>query len=191
DFSFKNKATKAYSWEFEQGTEYFTQSIRDYLETRENERNTYASTMLKMDAISQFVYFIFADLRIMQETKKTIYTSFFKSPTVIEYCDRNGIEPPTDTGAEHRIPFLLNVLESIGVLWSDRSNVYIEKLLLCNSLLRLDDAENAATLKSRKASIIGGSLKDEDIVSKLRERLGNDFLTPQYYLNKFELVTEE
>ncbi len=191
DFSFKDKVTKNFSWEFEKRTEYYTQEIKTFLTTRNKERSIYASLMLKMDAIQQFVKFIYSDLRKAQESKKTIYTTFFKSPSVQEYCDRNGIEPPTDTGAEHRIPFLLNVLESIGVIHSDRSNVYVDKLLLCNELVRINDNESTETLNERKISIFNGSLADEEILSRLQERLGKDFYTAEYYLKQYELVMEE
>lgn len=191
NFALKDKATKQYSWEFEEGTDYFTEKIHEYLATRARERGIYAALMLRMDAIEQLVTFIYVDLRVAEATKKSIYTSFFKSPAVMEYCDRNGIEPPTDTGAEHRVPFLLNVLESIGVIRTDRSNVYFQKFLLCSALLRITSAETSALLNQRKEGIMNGTFNDEEVLDKLRERLGKDFYTKDYHMTEFEMVIEE
>jgi hypothetical protein len=191
DFTLKDKTAKEYSWEFEEGTEYFTQQIHDFMASRAKERSIYAALMLRMDAVRQLVQFIYSDVRAAQSSKNSIYTSFFKSPAVLEYCDRNGIEPPTDTGAEHRVPFLLNVLESIGVIRTDRSNLYVEKFMLCNALLRTNADETPEMLNRRKISINNGSFSDKDVIEKLRERLGKNFYSKEYHLSKYELVIEE
>jgi hypothetical protein len=120
-----------------------------------------------------------------------IYTTFFKSPIVQQYCDRNGIEPPTDEAARHRLPFLLNILESIGVIRSDRSNVYIEKLLLGDVIVRINDDETPEILNRRKLNIIDNKAIDGEILSSLRERLGKDFYTPNYHIKDYELVLED
>lgn len=190
-FALKDKATKQYSWEFEEGADYFTDKIQEYLASRANERSIYAALMLRMDAVEQLVVFIYADMRVVETPKKSIYSSFFKSPAVLEYCDRNGIEPPTNTAAEHRVPFLLNVLESIGVIRTDRSNIYVQKFMLCNALIRLTADETAALLNQRKAGIMDGSFNDGEVLNKLRERMGKNFCTKDYHLNQYEMVIEE
>jgi hypothetical protein len=165
--------------------------LQEYLATREKERNVYNKIMLKMDAVHQLVQFLFVDIRTIQANKNKIYTQFFKSPAVVQYCDRNGIDPPTDEAARHRVPFLLNILESMGVICSDRSNVYIEKLLLCNAVVRVDDSETAENLNRRKVSIVKNQLEDDEVISKLRERLGKDFYSSNYHIKNYELVLED
>ena len=191
DFTFKNKENKEFSWELEKQSDYFTRRLQEYLATRTKERNVYIKAMLKMDAVQQLVQFIYADIRAIQTSKNTIYTQFFKSPVVMQYCDRNGIDPPTDEAARHRVPFLLTILESMGIVRSDRSNIYIKKLLLCNAIIQVDDSEAPELLNHRKVSIVNNQFKDDEIISKLRERMGKDFYTPNYYIHNYELVLED
>ena len=190
DFTFKDKSSKEFSWEFEKSTDFYTQFITKFLSAHDKERKIYTKIMLGMDAIQQLVNFIYVDLRAAQESKNVIYTTFFKSSAVQQYCDRNGIEPPTDTGAEHRIPFLLNILESMSIIRSDRSNIYVEKLLLCNTIVRIDNEETPNVLNQRKLDITDNKL-DAETISKMRERLGKTFLTPDYYLKNYELILED
>jgi superfamily II DNA or RNA helicase len=190
DFSLKTKDGKDYSWEFEQGTDYFTSGIRDYLDSNTSARRTFLKLMLKMDALNQFVQFIYSDMRRVQVSKADVYKSFFKSPSVQAYCDMNGIDPPTDTAAEHRVPFLINVLEAGGLLKTDRSMVHIERFPLCSALIKTELSETDEQLSKLKRDILDGAKIEDTLVFLLRERLGTDFLTDNYPIKHYEIVEE-
>jgi hypothetical protein len=191
DFSFKNKESKAQSWEMELNPEQFTRGINAFLSSDKKAWEFFAKVMLQMDAVQQLVHFVYADLRKNQASKGTVYELFFKSPAVVQYCERNGIEPPSDEGSKRRLPFLISIIECMGIVRTDTSNVYIEKLLLCNAVVRLAEDETTDLLNRRKISIVQNQPLDDEVALRMREQLGKDFLTQNYHINDFIFVLED
>lgn len=193
DFSFKKKEGKDYSTEFIISADEFRDKLKNFLfsDGKEKELALFRKLMYRMDAIKQLMDYLYKDVRKPTCAKKSIQHNFFQSPAVIKYCERNGIEPPTNTAAEHRVPFLLNTLEAMGVLESDTKTINVYCMLLGSSVIRISDDEDAKTINERKQKILSNSGLSADEIVRLKERLGADFLTDSYYIKKFELIEED
>ena len=142
------------------GTEFVVDNYKDLIidyvakKGNENVLLAYRSQVYKMDAVRQLMEYFYKDLRNVPSVKKDIYKNFFKSPAVTKYCERNGIDPPTESAAEHRLPFLLNLLETMGVLHFDGSSIIIDRFLIGTDTVKLADKESMTVLKARKEKLI-------------------------------------
>src|SRR3989338_6560095 len=91
----------------------------------------------------------------------------------------------TEEGAKHRYPFLVNVLEAIGVLQQDRSEVTIRKFLICKQTMQLQPKESEGDVINRIKLVSDfNNKKIKELPSEeeslLRETYGKDFLTDKY-----------
>lgn len=191
DFAFKVKEGKDYSSEFV--TDNYKELLIEYLVKSENKDrlDAYRSQIYKMDAVKQLMEYFYKDVRDRVSTKQDAYTSFFKSPAVIKYCERNGIEPPTDSGAEHRLPFLLNLLETMRMIHFDRNNIVVDYFLIGTDSVRLIEKEPFHDLKKRKEKLIAQKGLSADEIIGLKEKYGKEFLTEDYFLKCFDVIKEE
>ena len=101
----------------------------------------YFKTFLEMHAVGLMLNYLYRVKRKKIITKNSIYQGFFNAPFIASYCDRNGIEAATDIGAEHRCPFLLNILESLGVIKQDRSNIEVLQFVYSKQTMQLKSKE--------------------------------------------------
>ena len=81
----------------------------------------------------------------------------------------------------------------MGVLENGRSNIELQIFLVAPSVLKSADKEPEELLENRFEAIkkyySGGKLElAEPEISILKELFGKDFLTPQYFLDKFEFT---
>ena len=111
------------------------------------------------------------------------------------YCDQNGIDIATEEGARHRCPFLLNVLESIGILEQTRNEITLKKFLICRQTMQLQPKESKGTILNRVKMIsdyLSGKIKEIDPSeeSLLKEVFGQSFLTDKFYLDIYETFTQ-
>ena len=147
---------------------------------------------LAMPAVQQMMAYLYHVARQEEVPKAQIYDEFFKMPLVRQFCDREGIETATEEAAKRRCPFLLNVLNALGVLEIERSSVRVKRLLLTPFLVRPVEREDEGTTKARLEGVRlawhgkGQVLSTVD-VSVLRELFGPDFLTEKYYLFHFDV----
>ena len=191
DFRFKKKKGKNYSSEFVNDD--YKDQLVDYVAKAGNEDILieYRSQVYKMDAVRQLMEYFYKDLRNVPAVKKDIYKNFFKSPTVTKYCERNGIDPPTETGAAHRLPFLLNLLETMRMLHFEGSNIVVDRFLIGTDTVKLDDKESVPILKDRKEKLIKKKgLTNKEIIG-LKEKYGKEFMTDDYFLKEFDVIKEE
>ena len=191
DFQFKKKEGKDYSSEFVNDD--YKDQLVDYVTKVGNEEVLieYRAQVYKTDAVRQLMEYFYKDLRNVPAVKKDIYKNFFKSPTVTKYCERNGIDPPTETAAEHRLPFLLNLLETMKMLHFEGSNIVVDRFLIGTDTVKLDDKESVSTLKDRKEKLIEKKgLTAEEIIG-LKEKYGKEFMTDDYFLKEFDVIKEE
>jgi hypothetical protein len=122
-----------------------------------------------------------------------IYRDFFNAPFVKQFCDQEGIEEATEEAARHRCPFLLNVLESCGIIEQDRRVVTVKKFLITASTIRSHRRERLEEAEARAAKLYRAWRDDEAAmdtsdVSILRELFGREFLTKDYHLRDAEYV---
>lgn len=191
DLSFKVKGEFS-SWEMNTSTNVFVKSIKEYLITDSEKMSKYRDIMLNMDAVRQLLEFLYFEVRKDAISKNDIYKFFFKSITVQEYCDRNGIEPPTEEGARHRIPYLLSILESMDIIETTNSNVQVKIFLSYPELYTSKTFDNKKSQEEIARKVINDNKSiTENELLELREKFGKTFLTDDYFLKERVLQRRE
>ena len=163
DLSFKLKS-KDYSWEMNVGVSIFVENIKTYLNDNDEARKQYLNILFNFDAIRQLLYFLYFDNRKMNITKSDCYQFFIESLSVKKYCETQGIEIPTSEGAKHRVPFLITLLETADIVKTDRSNIFINKILITDFMF-----ENHIDAFTK--------LSEGNHTEEIKEAFGTDFLS--------------
>ena len=148
---------------------------------------------LKTHAVSQMLNYIYRIERKKVISKSSIYSGFFNAPFVKMYCDQSGIDIATEEGAKHRCPFLVNVLEAMGVLQQDRSEVTIQKFLVSKQTMQLQSKESEGDIVNRIKLIsdfVNKKIKTlpSEEESLLKETYGKEFMTDKYFINEYEIL---
>ena len=144
------------------------------------------SIFLTMPAIKQMLQLLYQQERTRSVQKARIYETFFDFDPVKNFCDAMGVDPGTTEAARHRCPFLLNVLDSCGVITQSASSIRVEKLAVSPDML-VAEGEDEGVGPLRLEAIGKGwasgefALSEKDTVG-LRELFGERFLTERYYL---------
>ncbi len=193
DFSFSPSEDKIPSWDMNTEPQEFNIAIWNYIKNKDEKRNFVQKLLLKTHAVAQMLNYLYRIERKKNIDKSEIYEGFFNAPFVKQYCDQVGIDIATEEGSKHRCPFLLNILEAIGVVSQSRSNVLVNYLLLSKETMELKPKESDGELETRIKNVAyilsskNAQLTDEEI-SMLKENYGADFLTPKYYLKDFQAI---
>ena len=138
-----------------------------------------------MHAVQQMMAFLYQILRRRTVEKRIIYEGFFATPFVRRFCEQEGIEEASIEAARRRCPFILNVLESCGVVTLSRSDVVINRLLITPSLVQPFAREDRAATMNRFNLLRNAwpnnaeNIPAEDL-SILRELFGANLLTDDY-----------
>lgn len=122
NLSFKQKRGDVPSWEMVERPAYFNEALQNFLRGNKTKRDFIESVFLEMPAV-QLMYTYVQDTRKKVLQKEEIYTHFFDQIYVKEYCRLNGINVATQSGAEHRCPFLLNILEALDLIIQKNSTI--------------------------------------------------------------------
>ena len=122
DISFKDKNDDVPSWEMNAQPSAFNDAIKNFIQKNQKDGGFISRTFLEMHAVGLMLNYLYRVERKITISKASIYQGFFNAPFIASYCDQNGIEAATDTGAEHRCPFLLNILEALGIIKQGRSD---------------------------------------------------------------------
>lgn len=187
DLSFKQKSKTVPSWEMTKNHQLINQEIENYL----SKNPTFAKQIIKIfidtNAVNLMLNYLYQIERKETITKAEIYGGFFSAPFVKDFCDRNGIEAATEEGAKHRCPFLLNILEAIGVIEQTRSEITMNYFVVSEHTIKLNEHEEPAktldTIKKIKQNKLSSSA-----TTLLREKFGKEFLTKNYYLKHFKYI---
>ena len=193
DLSFGSKKQNIPSWDMNTPVAEFNLITQNFIKKHKNKKDKIRDIFLDMQAVRLMLNYLY---RIERQTiipKLNIYNGFFNSQEVSRYCDQNGIDVATEEGAKHRCPFLLNILEAIGVLENSRNNVKLKLFLVSPRLLISESKEPDILLKTRfdaikkyySKNIIELSKKE---LSVLKELFGRDFLTSRYFLKRMEFI---
>ena len=188
DLSFKNK-DKTYTWEM-QNTNYIN-DIKNYLDKDENVRNEFIAIMLNIDAVRQALKFLYFENRKKNINKSLFYKLFFQSKEVIDYCELNGIEIPSEEAAKHRLPFILSILEIIGVITIQKSDFTVNKIILFNRLF--DDCDSNVSVDNIINSLSTNNYTklSENDIEYLKEKFGSEILKSNFYIKSFIKIKEE
>lgn len=192
DLSFSPSSDKIPSWDMVLATEKFNSAIWEHIRDKKERREFMQKLLLKIHATAQMLNYLYRIERKKQIKKSAIYGGFFKAPFVKQHCDQIGIEVATEEGAKHRCPFLLNILESIGIISQTRSEITVNHFLLCPETMQLDkesEGEISARI-DRIANAVSGKKVEisNDELSLLRENFGKQFLTPDFYVDEFKVL---
>ncbi len=180
DMSFKEGGKTDISWAMNNEST-INSSIASFLGTNPHAKELLSSLLLRMDAISLLLRYLYTIVKSSTIQKSTIYDDFFNCPFVSRYCEVKGIEVPTNEGAKHRIPFLFNILETLGIIEQGRSEITVKYFYPTYDLIKLEENEESAIVAERVSKLLSGTL-DENELSLLRENLGADFGSKEYYL---------
>lgn len=180
DMSFKEGGKTDISWAMNNEST-INSSIASFLGTNPHAKELLSSLLLRMDAISLLLRYLYTIVKSSTIQKSTIYDDFFNCPFVSRYCEVKGIEVPTNEGAKHRISFLFNILETLGIIEQGRSEITVKYFYPTYDLIKLEENEESAIVAERVSKLLSGTL-DENELSLLRENLGADFGSKEYYL---------
>ncbi len=178
DMSFNDSGKTEISWAMNNEST-INSTISAYLDKNSNAYNTMGKLLLNMDAIVLFMKYLYSIKRKTVLRKADVYAEFFKVPCVERYCEIHGINPPTDEGAKHRIPFLVNILECLGIVTQSRSEIQINYFVPTVGLMKLDEKESESITLERINKFKNKCLSEEDI-TMLKEIYGRDFYTEEY-----------
>ena len=185
------------TWRTSNASEWYTKLIWQFIKDKVELRLQVRSLFLRIPAVSQMLNYLYRVGRKEVLTKAQIYSEFFNTPFVKTYCDQNGIEPATEEGAKHRCPFLLNLLESIGIISQDNNNVTILKFIISKETIKLypkeSDGETLDRIKRLNTFFTTKDLSQirSEEESMLKENFGKTFLTENFFLHDFEVVLDE
>jgi superfamily II DNA or RNA helicase len=152
-------------------------------------------TALRMPAVQQMLAFLYHVCRKTEIDRSYIYKDFFETPFVRQFLDQEGIEEPTEEGARHRVPYLLNLLDAVGAIEQDHKTVKVKSLLLIPALVR-PHARDEEEASIRRLVALKAAWPDKvdalpaDDLSILRELFGANFLTAKYPIQKALFIKE-
>lgn len=189
DLSFKKKEGNVPSWEMNTSPSDFNEALKTFVNKNTAGGIFITATFLEMHAVGLMLNYLYRVERKKSITKRSIYDGFFKASFVATYCDQNGIETATVSGAEHRCPFLLNILESLGIIEQETSSIELQRFILSKQTIQLNPKETEKEIFDRITLIekSPAKLSAED-TSLLKEAFGKDFLTKNYFLTNFKIV---
>lgn len=190
DFSFKEKA-KGISWEMTQDSKYYVKAIYSYLASHQKLQPKYLKILLQFDAFRQMLDFVYKDCKTLTIEKRAFYQAFFDTAEVSHYCEYNGIEIPTSVAREHRAPFLVSTLETIGLVSTSTSTITIQKMILTKSLFE-STGFNADQIEACEEAIVNRNTTnlDEIEIEKCKEMFGPDVFSYNYRIGNIEKTEE-
>ena len=171
----------------------YHRAVSKFIARNRNAKILWLNTVLKMPAIVQMLSYLYQIARRVRVERSEIYQDFFNTPFVKQFCDQEGIEEATEEGVRHRCPFLLNVLESCGIIEQDKQVITVKKFLITASIVRSQRRETTEEAEARASKLVKAwadneASMDTADVSILRELFGREFLTQNYFLREAEYM---
>jgi superfamily II DNA or RNA helicase len=190
---FKNGGDGVPSTAMAQSDSEYVQLLRQELGRNKKARKAALAAILSMPAAQQMLKFLYRVVRGPVTTKGDVYEQFFQAPFVKQFCDQEGIEEPSQEGARRRLPFLLSLVDVLGVMEMDQSDLKVTKLLLTPDILASESERDRsvlnAVLKDIEAVWPGSATQARPETLLLgRELFGPTFLTQNYYLKELEVA---
>jgi len=171
----------------------YNKIIYDFISKHPKARSLFRLMFIKMPAIIHMLLFLYQIGRKTEMERSEIYGEFFSAPFVKQYCDQEGIEEATDEAARRRCPFLLNILEAVGIVELDTLRVLVKKFLIAAPIVRSHRRESMEEADKRARNVRDAwpdkeNTLDVGDLSILRELFGRSFLTRDYYLKEAEYI---
>lgn len=191
NLAFKDKGGEIPSWEMVESVQNFNNAIAGYIAQEQSRFQAVASIFLEMPAVGLMLKYLYMVERKATVTKASIYAGFFETPFIKQYCDQLGIEAATEEGAKRRCPFLLNILEAMGIIKIDSSTIDVKGFVVHDAVVSENlTKKNEADITEKKNAIVAFFKGEEFKLSDgqktdLLESFGKDFLTETYYLKNY------
>ena len=191
DLSFKTGRKTELSWSMNCESN-INILIRDFLDKNIDAKKLVRKVFLEMDAVNLLLKYLYSIQRTKKIKKSEVYNDFFEAPFVKEYLDRHGLENPTDEVRKRRVPFLLNILESLGVINQSDSKIEVLSFIPTKGVMKFSSQEHDEEVIQRIIKLQEFEKGNKDIFSPnelsiLKENFGTDFLTENYYLELREI----
>lgn len=172
----------------------YSTHLRTFLTENGSARELVVRAFLRMPAVTQMLNFLYRVTRRCTVDRNEVYSLFFQAPFVRSFLDREGIEEATPEAARRRCPFLLNVLDALGVISQGTPSIDVMRLLITAPVVRATDRESLDEADQRALRLYEAwpnreESLDPQEVSLLRELFGSEFLTDSYFLHEAELVS--
>jgi superfamily II DNA or RNA helicase len=191
DFTFKTNGKTSMSWSMNCESS-INSSLNQYIQSNSNARKVSRNVFLEMDAVSLLLKYLYSLYGKSVHKKAEIYSDFFEAPFVKQYLDRHGLENPTEEVRRRRVPFLLNILEALGIINQSTSEIEVLRFVPAKKVIQLASSEQDDVLEKRIKTIqefteTGNISFENNELSMLKEAFGAKFLTKEYYLPIGEL----
>lgn len=186
DLSFSADEDGDYSWSMNCEST-VNRDIRTFIAQDPDSQNYLRNVLLEMDAVNLLLKYLYSIQRKAKMRKSEIYNDFFEAPFVKAYLDRHGLENPTEEVRKRRIPFIINILDALGIVNQSASEIEVLSFIPATQILRFDPSEKDDVVQERisklKAFASTGEISfSPDEISLLKETFGATFLTNEYYL---------
>lgn len=151
--------------------------------------------VLAMPAVRQMLAFLYHVARKKVVERSFIYKNFFQAPFVRRFMEQEGIEEATLEASKRRCPFLLNLLDALGVVELGHTSVTLRQLVITPDLVKPHPSEDEALSRKRVEAMTAAfpdqpeTLLAEDL-SILRELFGAALFTQVYPLAELTLIKE-
>ena len=172
---------------------FYNAVVRERMEAAPAAAKVIRSVILGMPAVRQMLAFIYHVARKETVARSFIYENFFQAPLVQRFMEQEGIEEASIEASKRRCPFLLNLLNALGVIETDRSTITVRQLVITPDLVRPYTGEDESLSRKRAQAMKVAwpdhpeTLLEEDL-SVLRELFGAELFTTAYPLCQLPLI---
>lgn len=173
----------------------YNAAIREIVETDSAAAKIIRSAIFGMPSVRQMLAFLYQVARQKTVSRAFIYENFFQAPFVQRFMEQEGIEEATLEASRRRCPFLLNLLDSLGVIKAERGEISIRQFVVMPDLVRAHAGEEESLSRGRSIRIRTAwpnrphVLSTEDL-SIARELFGADFFTSNYPFAELPILEE-
>ena len=173
----------------------YNAAVRERISEDSKSAKIIRRAILGMPAIRQMLAFLYHVSRGETVARSFIYENFFQAPFVQRFLEQEGIEEATLEVSKRRCPFLLNLLDALGVIESSRSSIMVRQLVITPQLVQPYAGENEVLSRKRVKTMKAAwparpqTLSAKDL-SILRELFGAKIFTTSYPLAHLPLIKE-
>ena len=173
----------------------YNAAIRNRVDSDPEAGRVIRNAILGMPAVRQMLAFLYHISRKETVERSYIYERFFQAPLVQRFMEQEGIKEASPEAAKRRCPFLLNLLDALGVIESDRHKVTVRQFVIIPDLVRPHAGEDGAVSRKRAQAMKAvwpnhpEALSDKDL-TVLRELFGANLFTADYSLTHLPLMEE-
>lgn len=107
----------------------YNAATRKFIAKKRAVRDTVFKVFLRMHAVQQMLAYLYHVCREPEISRNQIYSDFFKTPFVKQFCDQEGIEIASQEASKRRCPFLLNILDACDVIEAQQKSITVKKLV--------------------------------------------------------------